>query len=147
MNQREKVPREPCTQTYTFINLNTNTMQTHTSVHVHTYCIFVSYLDLEKPDRAQRQKRADIAGGQQQLIIRVITLLIWIYGLSESINYIYIYISSRVQDCFMCLNYCIGFRYYIFIYIYIYIYIDILHLLSINVSLQSLCHSFVDTVS
>jgi hypothetical protein len=67
-------------------------MQTHTSVHVHTYCIFVSYLDLEKPDRAQRQKRADIAGGQQQLIIRVITLLIWIYGLSESINYIYIYL-------------------------------------------------------
>jgi hypothetical protein len=27
-----------------------------------------SYLDLENPDRAQRQKRADIAGGQQQLM-------------------------------------------------------------------------------
>jgi len=45
----------------------------HTVVCVIVCVTVCTYLDFENPDLAQRQKRAEMAGGQQQLILQLYT--------------------------------------------------------------------------
>lgn len=42
------------------------------TVHSPSIVCSLTYLDFENPDLAQRQKRAETAGGQQQLILQLL---------------------------------------------------------------------------